>query len=218
MEKTAAPASAPNWVTVAEAARLLTAAGDKIDASNVSRYLKRFRDIPQKREGKYRYADLTALIEHRSTNVQVADKQASRSLQPASAPTAEPDAPAAETSDGPDEGSLGALNLALKQLEFRKRKREEDLADGTVVQASEVLQLISGTVHALISGLETGEAAIAQRFGREIAADFRKNRKTAMASASTHLGDLARKHLPAQLAVPALAAADEAEKMAPPEA
>lgn len=209
MESLLAPDGAPNWVTVADAARQLTATGDEIDASNVSRYLKRFRDIPQKREGKFRYVDLTALVAHRAVNVRVSDKQAARSI------TVPPPSPREGAPDSGGEGDtgtprLGAINLALKELELSKRQREEALAAGTVIHASEVLELISATLRALVGGMETGEATIAQRYGREIAAEFRRLRKSAQGSASSRLGELARKHLPAHLVSAAVAAGAQA--------
>lgn len=209
-------------VTIARAAELLTASGDQITAPNVSRYVERWKElIWSEKRGRERLVDLTELIEHRRTNVQVADKQSARGVQPllptpavpSPAAPQTPASPVALTEDDPEgvePGSLGDLNLALKKLELRKRQREEDLADGSVIGADEVLELISTTLGAMITSFEQQEPIIAQRFGREIAAAFRKSRKDAQLQAGRVLKDLAQKLLPENL----IAAANEAATIA----
>ncbi len=211
-------------VTVARAAELLTASGDQITAPNVSRYVERWKDVIwSEKRGRVRLVDLTELIEHRRSNVQVADKQSARGVEgPAVAMVAPPasiSSPAITASsdevpeDGADPESLSELNRALKQLELRKRKREEDLADGSVIAADEVLLLISTAVGAMVTSFEQQEPIIAQRFGRDTAAAFRQCRKAAQAQAARALTDLAHKHLPEHM----IAAAGEAAAVEPQE-
>lgn len=198
----------PHWVTVADAAKALTAAGDTIDASNVSRYLARHADIPSKKEGKFRRVDLKSLAEHRKVNIFVADKQSARGIEaggdaPAPLLPMQGSSVAADDSDP----SLGDVNLALKKLDLRQKQRDQDLADGKVVPDTEVLTLISTVLQSFVAALERQEATIAQQYGREVAARFRQCRKAAQADAARRLGELAKKHLPAALVPSAMDAA-----------
>jgi len=194
------------YVTVAEAARILSGNGDTIDPSNVSRYLARFPVIPSKRSGRYRLVDLAALIEHRRTNVFVADKQTARGSEVALGPTApaptplrtEPDPPEPVSADG--DSSLAEINKQIKQLDLRRRQREEDLADGKVITADEVLVLVSTAMRTLVAEFERQEVGIAQKFGRDVSIEFRKARKAAQAKASAELIELAKQAMPSALA------------------
>ncbi len=207
------------WVTVADAAARLTEAGDKIDASNVSRYLARHADIPSRKDGKFRYIDLMALAAHRKVNVFVADKQTARGIEHAERPAAL--LALLQQPAAPDEAdpTLAGINLALKKLDLRQKQREQDLADGKVVPDHEVLTLISTVLQTFVAALERQEATVAQQYGREVAARFRQSRKAAQADAARRMGELASKHLPSALAAPAMdAAAAPAEAGAPAEA
>jgi hypothetical protein len=200
---------AARWVSVAEAARLLSASGDKIDASNVSRYLARFPAIPTRKDGKFRMVNLDALLAHRAENVQVADRQAARGMMVAAAPPLQPAlvAPSAEPEqDAPAGSPMQAINLQIKELELRRKKREEDLADGTVIAAAEVIALISATMTAFVGALARQEVEFTQRHGKVIGSEFRRARKSAQADAARHLSDLANKHLPAAMRSDAMAA------------
>lgn len=217
MNMQATKATSPKWVTVSAAAIALTKLGDKIDASNVSRYLARHKDsIPTERRGKFRLVDLDALASHRKTSVFVADKQSSRGVDVTPVvdlPLAQP-RKSAPTEDDED-ASLGQINRALKALELRRRQREEDEADGKLVPDHEVLTLIAATVQTLTGSLERQEASIAQIYGREVAAQFRKARKAALADASRRLVDLAKRHLPAAIAPRAVDAATAQDEQMP---
>lgn len=211
-------------VTIAKASELLTKSGDPITPPNVSRYVERWKEfIWSEKRGRERLVDLTELIAHRRENNLVADKQMARGVEqtqtqaaPVVLPFAPPpaSAPAATEEAGEDgePGSVGELTLALKKLELRKRQREEDLADGTVIAAAEVLLLISGTLGAFITAFEQQEPIIAQRFGRDTAAAFRKCRKDAQSSAARVMKDMATKHLPENLRASAGEAAAEQEE------
>lgn len=178
----------PGWVSVAAAAAALTAAGDPIDASNVSRYLQRFPEIPQEKPGKFRFVELEALKRHRATNVRVDEKRGARE-----------DAHAVREPD-PEPSAISSANLRLKELQIEER--ELDLAEraGKLVPHDQVLMVVNGVTATLIAELERQETLIASMFGREVAAEVRKARKLAQSKASVTLVELARKHLPGQLA------------------
>lgn len=197
------------FVTVAQAAAELTRRGDKIDASNVSRYLARNPVIASRKEGRCRYVDLAALILHRSGNVQsVSRRDLVVSDDPAS--------PAAEDDDGAGlplapgiAGEIQQANLRLKQLQVREKEREEQLATGDLVPAADILAVLNGAMQVFVTELERVEMSIAARHGRVVAADFRKSRKDAQAAASRRLATAAAAQLHPTVAE--MVKADQAE-------
>jgi hypothetical protein len=200
---------APTMVTVAKAAELLSAAGDKITAPNVSRYLDRHQTIKTERKGRTRQVDIVALASHRQTNISVVDKQSGRGLEPEALKIAAPVAD--ELLLSPDDGdaeTIADINLELRRIELRRKTREEDIAAGRLVPDREVLTLISTVIMTVTASLERQEAGIAQQFGREVSTAFRRTRKAAMAEAAGRLADLAKRHLPPTLAPQAVEAAE----------
>lgn len=192
-----------DWITVAAAAKALTASGDPITAPNVSRYLARFPDLPQRKEGKYRLVDLAALAAHRKTNVLVGEKRASRDLPAEPPPPPKQIAPAgAEDAEEEDEGggasgdsALGRVNLRIKQIRMRNDEIDLAVKEGGLVPDVEVVAVVTGALEAFVAELERQETAIAAEHGRVIAAAFRRGRKTAQSRAATKLRELARTHL-----------------------
>lgn len=186
----------PGFVTVVEAAAELTRRGDAITAPNVSRYLDRNPDISAEKLGKYRYVDLAALILHRSGNVQSHAKRDAALPGPSPIPAVEDDG--AEGGGSTSSGISRAIqeaNLRLKELQVRDAEREDQLAEGELVPAADVLSVVTMSLHAMISELERAEVSIAARHGRAVATDFRKARKEAQAKAAEQLTRLAKKHL-----------------------
>lgn len=179
------------WVSVADAARALTATGDPIDASNVSKYLLRNPTIPQERRGKYRYVDLAELIMHRGGNAQsVARRDDIAPVEPA----ADLDADGSPLPPG-IASEIQQANLRLKQLQVRDKEREDALAVGDLVPAEDVLAVINGVMQTFVTELERVEMSIASRHGRVVAADFRKARKDAQTAAAGKLRTAAAKQL-----------------------
>lgn len=201
------------YVTVAKASEILTAQGDVIDPSNVSRYLARNPTIPSERRGKCRMVDLAALILHRRDNAFVADKRAARGTAGFVDPghlTSSETARLAERlvsakkdtsdfalqSDPIDDSGIGDINRQLKLLELQRRQREEDVADGKLVPAHDVEMLICAAMRSMISEFERHEVTVAQMFGKDVAIEFRKARKQAQSVASGKLAELAKSNLP----------------------
>lgn len=186
----------PGFVTVAAAAAELTRRGDAITPPNVSRYLDRNPDIAAEKHGKYRYVDLAALILHRSGNVQSHAKRDAALPGPSPLPAAEDDG--AESGGSTSSGISRAIqeaNLRLKELQVRDAEREDQLAEGELVPAADVLSVVTMSLQAMISEFERAEVSIAARHGRAVATDFRKSRKEAQAKAAEQLMRLAKKHL-----------------------
>lgn len=193
------------WVTVAAAAAALTLAGDKIDASNVSRYLARNRDIAQEKRGKFRYVDLSALMAHRNTSVFVADKRQARDTEAPEAaflPRAivdiadlEEEGPAAPTS------AISATNLELKQIELRRKLREEAIETGALVPADEVRVICTGMLEAYAAELARQEGQLTAKLGREVGMMIRKAHRNARSAAVTRLIEAAGAQLAGQAAM-----------------
>ncbi|MGY6663376.1 MAG: hypothetical protein ACXIVO_13760 [Glycocaulis sp.] len=59
--------STPEWVSLTDAARLLTAEGDRADRSTLSRYCDQ-HGIEKRRQGRTAFVDLNALRQHRREN------------------------------------------------------------------------------------------------------------------------------------------------------
>lgn len=60
------------WISITEAAARLTQAGDRIDRSTLSRYLKQHSEaLPLKADGKSNLVDFVALCAHRGENIRI---------------------------------------------------------------------------------------------------------------------------------------------------
>ncbi len=60
------------WISITEAAARLSAAGDRVDRSTLSRYLKQHAEaLPLKPDGKSNLVDYVALTTHRGENIRI---------------------------------------------------------------------------------------------------------------------------------------------------
>lgn len=185
------PGVRPGWVTVAAAAAALTSAGDKIDASNVSRYLARNPAIGQERIGKYRYVDLAALFAHRNTSLFVADKRQSRGLALVEAGSEHP------PSDQPSVVStITGVNVELKQLELRRKLREDAIESGALIPADEVRTICVGVLEAFAAELARQENHLTAKLGRDVGMQIRKAHRAARAAACSQMIAVASSEVP----------------------
>jgi len=61
-----------DWISITEAAARLTACGDRVDRSTLSRYLKQHAEaLPLKPDGKSNLVDYVALVLHRQENIRI---------------------------------------------------------------------------------------------------------------------------------------------------
>lgn len=61
-----------DWISITEAATRLTADGDRVDRSTLSRYLKQHAEaLPLKPDGKSNLVDFVALVQHRQENIRI---------------------------------------------------------------------------------------------------------------------------------------------------
>ena len=185
----------PGWVTVAAAASELSRTGDTIDASNVSRYLARNREIPQQKVGKFRYVDLAALKEHRGASVFVADKREHREHEPMRTPVASPrlddddDAPSAPNS------AMAQTKLEIQQLELRKRQREDAVEHGRSVPTEDLQTVVSAIMGAFTAELSRQETALTAKFGSQVGAAVRLAHREARSAAAKRLRAAAEEFL-----------------------
>lgn len=201
------------WVTVAAAAAELTRRGDTIDASNVSRYLARNPDVPQEKDGKFRFVDLAALIAHRSTSLFVADKRIAREVEPDQPVRTAVASSAVDPDDGerPARGGseLQVANLAIKQLELRQKQREESIEEGRLIPVEDLQAVVSAAMGAFTAELARQEMALSAKLGRDVGILIRQAHRSARTAASARLVEVAREQMHP-------AAADRVEP-APPE-
>jgi hypothetical protein len=67
------------WISITEAAARLTEAGDPVDRSTLSRYLKQHADaLPLRPDGKSHLVDYGALVAHRGENIRLRRPAAAR--------------------------------------------------------------------------------------------------------------------------------------------
>jgi hypothetical protein len=114
---------ADEWISTTEAAARLTAAGDKIDRSSLSRYLKQHSEaVPTKRVGRQNLVDFPTLKAHRSENIRVLS------------PVAEPMAPVGSgTSSFKGSQADGAARKAQADAELREMDLAERRGELTIV-------------------------------------------------------------------------------------
>lgn len=105
-----------NWISITEAASRLTEAGDRVDRSTLSRYLKQHGEaLPLKPVGKSNLVEFNALVAHRGENIKI------RQASPAPSAPKNP----AGTSSFPRSQADGAARKAQADAELR----EMDLAE-----------------------------------------------------------------------------------------
>jgi hypothetical protein len=117
------------WVSITEAATRLTAAGDAVDRSTLSRYLSQHAEaLPTRREGKSNLVELHALTAHRTENVRL--RRAPLLVPTLPSATA---AGAAQAKRFPGSQSDGAARKAQADAEMREMDLAERRGELTIV-------------------------------------------------------------------------------------
>ncbi|HOT83790.1 MAG TPA: hypothetical protein PLQ12_10875 [Candidatus Defluviicoccus seviourii] len=113
-----------DWLSITDAAARLTALGDSIDRSTLSRYLKQHAEaLPVRREGRSGLVEFEALVVHRRENIRVEQKPAPLLTAPASAgANAVADATAKTQSVGAARKALA--DAELREMDLAERRRE----------------------------------------------------------------------------------------------
>ncbi|MER8506693.1 hypothetical protein NKH91_17685 [Mesorhizobium sp. M0894] len=117
-------ADAGEWISITDAAARLSAAGDRIDRSTLSRYLKQHAQaLPTREEGKSHLVEFGALVAHRGENIRL------RSVPPVSGQTglglkakAPPSRFAGSQSDG--FARKAQADAEMREMDLAKRRGE----------------------------------------------------------------------------------------------
>lgn len=144
------------WISITEAATRLSAAGDPVDRSTLSRYLKQHAEaLPLRRDGRANLVDFNALAQHRGENIRI------RSAAPA---TSEP-RPTGKRFAGSQ--SDGAARKAQADAEMREidlaERRGELTPTAEVDKAGREALVLMNT--AFDRAVETEAASLSVRFG-----------------------------------------------------
>lgn len=106
------------WISITDAAARLSAAGDSVDRSTLSRYLKQHSEaLPLRPDGKSNLVEFGALAAHRAENVRLR-KPAPALLSSSAAPIGQPRHFAGTQSEG-----------AARKMQAEAEMREMDLAE-----------------------------------------------------------------------------------------
>jgi hypothetical protein len=115
-----------DWISITEAAARLSAAGDRVDRSTLSRYLKQHSEaLPLKPDGKSNLVDFIALAEHRSENVRIRTIP-SPSPQGAQRSAGSPGAPGGRFSGTQSDGAArkAQADAELREMDLAERRKE----------------------------------------------------------------------------------------------
>lgn len=112
-----------DWISITEAATRLTEAGDRVDRSTLSRYLKQHSEaLPLKRDGKSNLVDFIALVEHRGENIRIRSAPA----LPGPAAIRSPSAPSGRFAGSQSDGAArkAQADAELREMDLAERRRE----------------------------------------------------------------------------------------------
>ncbi|WP_243368878.1 hypothetical protein [Microvirga solisilvae] len=149
-----------DWVSITEAASRLSAAGDPVDRSTLSRYLKQHAEaLPLKPSGKSNLVDFNALLAHRGENIRIRSMPAE--IRPARAASSPVHGRfAGSQSDGA--ARKAQADAELKEMDLAERRRQ-------LTPVSEVDQAGRDSVALMMSAferaIETEAASAALKYG-----------------------------------------------------
>lgn len=166
------------WLSITDAAARLSAAGDPIDRSTLSRYLKQHADaLPTRRDGKRHLVEFGALAQHRAENVRIA--ASNRGLGPDAGANSGMPVPARAERNPAHRGwqpgrfagtqADGVARKALADAEMREmdlaRRRSELTPTAEVDQAAR--DAVALMQSAFERAVETESATLSVRYGLE---------------------------------------------------
>ncbi len=149
------------WISITEAAARLTAAGDQVDRSTLSRYLKQHSEaLPLKPDGKSNLVDFTALQLHRGENVRI--RTAVSTVRPASQRNPAPSRFAGSQSDGV--ARKAQADAELKEMDLAERRKELT----PVVEVDQAgRDAVAMMMSAFERAIETEAASLSLKYGWE---------------------------------------------------
>ena len=112
-----------DWLSITDAAARLTALGDKVDRSSLSRYLKQHSEaLPLRRSGRSSLVEFGALRGHRLENIRLVMKPGVTS-EPLEGGLKRPDGPKEKTAVGGQARKVLA-DAELREMDLAERRRE----------------------------------------------------------------------------------------------
>lgn len=112
-----------DWISITEAAHRLTAAGDPVDRSTLSRYLKQHSEaLPLQENGRSNLVNYEDLVAHRQENIRLRPLMPSPALSPGAKPAAgRPSRFAGSQSDGA--ARKAQADAELREMDLAERRR-----------------------------------------------------------------------------------------------
>ena len=149
-----------DWVSIAEVARRLTASGDPLDRSTLSRYLKQHAEaLPLRQDGRSYCVEFGALVAHRAANIRLR-----RSPLPISALSGdravEPRRSVGSQSDGA--ARKAQADAAMREMDLAERRGELTLVSEVDKAGRDAVALMQS---ALDRAIDTEAARAAVKHG-----------------------------------------------------
>ncbi len=114
-----------DWISITEAAARLTARGDAVDRSTLSRYLKQHSEaLALRPSGKSNLVEFGALLEHRQANVRLRPVAAQPSPAPTTAGRVGAPAPRFAGSQSDGAARKAQADAELREMDLAERRKE----------------------------------------------------------------------------------------------
>ncbi len=148
-----------DWISITEAAARLTAAGDQIDRSTLSRYLKQHSEaLALRAAGKSNLVDFVALQQHRGENIRIRSMPAEVRPRQSSPPAT----PRFAGSQSEGAARKAQADAELREMDLAERRKHLTLV-GEVDQAGrEAVALMQS---AFERAIDTEAASLSLKYG-----------------------------------------------------
>jgi len=145
------------WLSITDAAEKLTAAGDAVDRSTLSRYLKQHSEaLPVRRDGKANLIEFNALAQHRIENVRLRKPAG----QPAASAGSRPGRFSGSQSDGA--ARKAQADAEMREMDLAERRRELTLVSEVDKGARDAIALMQS---AFDRAVDTEAASASVKYG-----------------------------------------------------
>lgn len=151
-----------DWVSITEAAARLSASGDRIDRSTLSRYLKQHAEaFPLRPSGKTNLVDLGALAAHRAENVRIRAMPVEVRPGP---PAAKSEGSVTRFAGSQSDGAArkAQADAALRELDLAKRLAQTTIVSEVDKAAREAIALMQSAFERAYEG---EAAALSLKYG-----------------------------------------------------
>jgi hypothetical protein len=155
------------WISITDAAARLSAVGDRVDRSTLSRYLKQHAEaLPLKADGKSNLVEFGALVAHRSENIRIRTEAAPLFVQRpgASASAPKPSAPPPRFKGTQSDGSArkAQAEAELKEMDLAERRHELTIVAEVDQGGRDAIALMQS---AFERAIETEAAGLSLKYG-----------------------------------------------------